>query len=175
MNYLAFLLIFCLATFNKPTAPETVPPAAPAANWTDVSTTTSLLRQLNLYRQQAGLPPLVLSETACRAARLQAVYNLTHRTHGHYHPYYPTPRQRLSAVGHEFQKANGFLSYGYENCVRFRGMRPDRLTSIEAQILRAYKLSPKHNALLLDPHPTKVGIATIYDGDELQNSMVFCI
>ncbi|MDF7814738.1 CAP domain-containing protein [Hymenobacter sp. YC55] len=174
MNYLALLLLLWVVPFTNTTGSK-VTTAAPAVSVTDLRTTPNLLRQLNDYRQHAGLPPLVLSETACRAARMQAVYNITHRTHGHYHPYYPTPRQRLAAVGHEFEKANGFMSYGFENCVRFRGMRPDKLRSIETQILRAYILSPKHNAALLDPNPTKVGIATIYDGDELQNSMVFCI
>ncbi|WP_375437875.1 CAP domain-containing protein [uncultured Hymenobacter sp.] len=175
MNYLVFLLVVFLVVPTKSVTPKALVPAASVINLRDLKTTVSLLQQLNMYRQQAGLPPLALSATACRAARLQAVYNLTHHTHGHYHPDYPTPRLRLAAVGHEFQKANGFLSYGYENCVRFRGMRSDKLTSIEAQILRAYRESPKHNSVLLDPHPTKVGIATIYDGNELQNSMVFCI
>ncbi|HEX8424798.1 CAP domain-containing protein [Hymenobacter sp.] len=174
MNFFALLLLLLITTGNA-TAPETPAAIVPAATWTDLSTTPSLLQQLNMYRQRAGLPPLVLSETACRAARLQAVYNLTHRTHGHYNPQYATPLQRLAAVGHEFQRTNGYISYGYENCVRFRGMKARNLTSIEAQIMQAYKHSPKHNAALLDPHPTKVGIATIYDGDELQNSMVFCI
>lgn len=175
MKFLACLLFSCFTVISKAAAPALAASAAPAVNWTDVRTTPTLLQQLNSYRLRAGLRPLVLSETACRAARLQAIYNITHRTHGHFHPQYATPRQRLAAVGHQFEKASGFVSYGFENCVRFRGMRSSNLRSIEAQILRAYQHSPKHNAALLDPNPTKVGIATVYDGDELQNSMVFCI
>ncbi|UPL47762.1 CAP domain-containing protein [Hymenobacter sublimis] len=175
MNYVYVLLLTCFTSLSNVVGSGHRETAAPVQQWADVDTARELLRQCNAYRQRAGLPPLVLSETACRAARLQAIYNLTHRTHGHYHPLYPTPRERLAAVGHRFEKASGFISYGYENCVRFRGMRPGNLRSIEGQILRAYQNSPKHNATLLDPHPTKVGIATIYDGDELQNSMVFCI
>jgi uncharacterized protein YkwD len=175
MKSVCFGLLIGWAALGSAAAPEPWSAVAPVQRWAEVATTTELLRQCNAYRQQAGLPPLVLSETACRAARLQAVYNLTHHTHGHYHPQYATPRQRLTAVGHQFERANGFLSYGYENCVRFRGMRPAHLNRIEAQILRAYQASPKHNAVLLAPHPTKVGIATVYDGDEVQNSMVFCI
>jgi uncharacterized protein YkwD len=173
MKFLALLALCCLSTFSQATAP--IAPLPNVVRWSKVSTTSTLLHQLNAYRRQAGLPPLMLSETACRAARLQATYNLTHRTHGHYNPQYATPRERLVAVGHQFEKTAGYISYGYENCVRFRGMHPNDLRSIEAQIMRAYQHSPKHNATLLDPHPTKVGIATIYDGNEIQNSMVFCI
>lgn len=169
-------LLLSFTSLHPAVAPCSVAAVIPSpSSLAEVNTTPNLLRYLNLYRQQAGLPPLVLSKTACLAARLQATYNLTHRTHGHFHPQYATPRQRLTAVGHAFEHANGFSSYGYENCVRFRGMRPANLTGIEGQILRAYKTSPKHQAALLDPHATKVGMATIYDGDELQNSMVFCI
>jgi len=175
MKYLPFLAVFCSINFSSAVAPGLPALGAPSVKLTSLSTTASLLQQLNSYRRQAGLPPLVLSETACRAARLQAEYNLTHRTHGHYHPLYPTPRQRLAAVGHQFEKASGYVSYGFENCVRFRGMRATNLRNIETQILRAYQQSPKHNAALLDRNPTKVGIATVYDGDELQNSIVFCI
>lgn len=169
-------LLLSLTSLQYAAAPGSFAAAVSnSSTWAEVDTTPALLRQLNLYRRQAGLPPLMLSKTACLAARLQASYNLTHRTHGHYHPQYATPRQRLTAVGHAFEHANGYVSYGYENCVRFRGLRPANLTGIEGQILRAYKMSPKHQAALLDPNATKVGIATVYDGDELQNSMVFCI
>ena len=169
-------LLLSLTSLHHVAAPRSFAATVPSpSSWAEVDTTPTLLRHLNLYRRQAGLPPLVLSRTACLAARLQATYNLTHRTHGHYNPQYPSPRQRLAAVGHAFEHANGFVSYGYENCVRFRGLRPANLTGIEAQILRAYKTSPKHHAALLDPNATKVGMATLYDGDELQNSMVFCI
>lgn len=169
-------LLLSLTSLHHAVAPRSFAAAVPTSSpWTAVDTTPTLLRYLNQYRRQAGLPPLVISKTACLAARLQATYNLTHRTHGHYNPRYATPRQRLAAVGHTFEHANGFVSYGYENCVRFRGLRPANLAGIEGQILRAYKTSPKHQAALLDPHATKVGMATLYDGDELQNSMVFCI
>ncbi|QJX47303.1 CAP domain-containing protein [Hymenobacter taeanensis] len=172
MKFLPLLVLVLFSTLTQASAPALT---ATRAAWTDVRATSTLLQQLNSYRRRSGLPPLVLSETACRAARLQAAYNLTHHTHGHYHPQYATPRERLMAVGHHFEKASGFVSYGFENCVRFRGMRAKDLRSIEEQILRAYQQSPKHNAALLDPNPTKVGIATLYDGDELQNSIVFCI
>jgi uncharacterized protein YkwD len=172
MKFLPLLVLSLFSTLTQASAPA---PATSRAAWIDVRTTPTLLQQLNSYRRQAGLPPLVLSETACRAARLQATYNLTNHTHGHYNPQYPTPRARLMAVGHRFEKTAGFVSYGFENCVRFRGMRTKDLHSIEDQILRAYQHSPKHNAAMLDPTPTKVGIATVYDGNELQNSIVFCI
>ena len=170
MKFLPLFVLCLLSTFTQASAPVT-----PRVAWTDVRTTPTLLQQINSYRRQAGLPPLVLSETACRAARLQASYNLANHTHGHYHPQYANPRARLLAVGHRFEKTAGYVSYGFENCVRFRGMRIKDLRSIEDQILRAYQHSPKHNAALLDPTATKVGIATLYDGDELQNSVVFCI
>jgi len=144
MKVLGVSLLLHLAVHYSVAAPTKAGTATRGLSLQEVRTTPELLRQLNSYRQRAGLSPLVLSETACQAARLQAFYNLAHRTHGHYHPQYATPRQRLAAVGHQFEPANGYLSYGYENCVRFQGMRPANLNGIETEILRAYMRSPKH-------------------------------
>ncbi|UOQ77775.1 CAP domain-containing protein [Hymenobacter sp. 5516J-16] len=89
MNYVYVLLLTCFTSLSNVVGSGHRETAAPVQQWADVDTARELLRQCNAYRQRAGLPPLVLSETACRAARLQAIYNLTHRTHGHYHPLYP--------------------------------------------------------------------------------------
>ena len=141
----------------------------------DLPLSAQLLRKLNEYRALHGLGTLELDPTACQAARMQAVYNLTHYTHGHTNPQYPTSADRLRACGHHYQRNEGHITYAREVCVRMQQVVVQHLPRMDALILESYQESPHHNEALLDPNVRLVGIATIWDGWEMQNAMVLCI
>ncbi|QDA59016.1 CAP domain-containing protein [Hymenobacter jejuensis] len=167
---LAIFLLLCV-----PHTGGTLPSFRIAVAHKQVGDPQLLLQLLNQYRRSCGRSALQRSASADRAARLQAAYNLGHRTHGHFNPKYPRPSDRLAGVGHKYAETEELLRYTRENCIRMRGLTTQELASLEICVLNAYKGSPSHNAALLDKYPTKVGIASVYDGWEMQNTLVFCI
>jgi uncharacterized protein YkwD len=156
-------------------------PAAPSAaerplgRIRDVNNGDRLLAALNSYREQNGLPTLTLNSTATVTARMQARYNVMHRTHGHYNAEYPESKDQLKAAGHHYQPCLYYTEYNREVCVRLQKFTPRFLPVLDSMVLRAYQESPLHNEALLDPTVRRVGIATVWDGWELQNTMVLCI
>ncbi|SNC65149.1 hypothetical protein SAMN06265337_1225 [Hymenobacter gelipurpurascens] len=141
----------------------------------EVGSADKLLRQLNAYRESRGLPILRLSTTACRAARDQAVYNLTHAKHGHNQRGYASPRARLAAAGHRYEETRVLYSYSRGVNASFRGLSLQEKPDLETWILCTYRHSPAHNAALLDQYPSKLGVASVYRAGELQNTLIFCI
>lgn len=140
-----------------------------------INNTAHLLAELNRYRQQHGLRALVISPTATAAARLQASYNLEHHTHGHANPRYPEPADRLVAVGHQYEPTLYYTRYCREVCIQVERMTPRYLLGLDSLLMTNYKNSLHHNTSLLDAEVRKVGITTLYDGTELQNTIVLCI
>jgi len=163
-----------LPAVRKSTAPVKVA-AHSASDIRDIDNQELLLAELNLYRVRHGLKSLAWSPTASAAARLQALYNLTNHTHGHSNSQYPASTDRLKAVGHKYQPSLYFTEYNREVCVRVQKVTAHYVSVIDSLIMNGYQRSPSHNEALLDPEVRKVGIATVYDGWEVQNTMVLCI
>jgi uncharacterized protein YkwD len=167
------LALYLLLSVSHPGG--ALPSSCFAVGYKKVGNSELLLQRLNQYRRSYGLSPLQRSASADRAANLQATYNLVHRAHGHFNPSYPTPGARLAAVGHKYEKTEELLLYNRENCIRMRGLTAEEIANLDIYILNAYKGSRSHNTALLDKYPTKVGIASVHDGWEIQNTLLFCI
>lgn len=183
LAFLSGALLYGCAAPQVAVRPRTVSPTPPirpvarasAPTLHALNNTAHLLTELNHYRQLYGLRPLILSATATEAARLQASYNLEHHTHGHANPRYPKPADRLQAVGHHYEPTLYYTRYCREVCIQVERMTSRYLPGLDSLLMTNYKKSPSHNASLLDPEVRKAGIVTLYDGAELQNTIVLCI
>jgi uncharacterized protein YkwD len=125
---------------------------------------TEFIKLLNSYRKLNGVPTVKPHLDAQAAAKIQSDYLAsTFHTEGeeykyeitHFHPTYPHPQDRVNFI-------NPILSQNFavgENAAEFFRDSPVLPKEIAEQLFEQWKHSPGHNALMLEPGFSHIGIA----------------
>ena len=142
-------LLVLAAGCSSPAGPSDVE-AAPAASSSAASQLASLT---NAERQQAGLPALVVSSSLMRAAQLHAdqMASMGQMAHSLPGARYPEPKDRLAAVGYNWQAYAENVAYGQGN---------------PASAISSWMGSSGHRANILNCQSIAIGVglATKADG-----------
>lgn len=121
-----------------------------------------LLKLLNDYREENGLPILKYNPKLDEASKLQVMYTYSIRESTHSNEYYPKIGDRVEKVG--------FSNWTVVNeCSLYT---PLPKGDIEEGIIKQYQESPPHNSALLNENMKQIGFYTIYDGTNLYNVLV---
>lgn len=132
------------------------------------------LRLINEYRVSKNLGTLSYDEHLEKAAQIQCEYNYSvHNEGGHDNPTTNnrTVLNRVYQAG--YKPKTSYPDYVCkENCVVYFNIASNRLSSLEGNILTAYKSSDSHNRAMLISTIEKIGYYTIYDGKDVYNIIV---
>ncbi|WP_026461573.1 CAP domain-containing protein [Adhaeribacter aquaticus] len=175
MRRLFLLALILLSFFSTATAQYNKYPKSKNQN---------LLNYINQYRAAYGLPKVVYDDGLEEAARLQVLDNYIKKKFKkrgddvnklHQNARFPRIRDRVSAVGVATAGENCaeicYAKAGMNNQPLNRAISPFK--SLEQLMFTQYQRSPGHNAIILTPQYTRVGIHTIYDGKYVYNTVVF--
>ena len=111
---------------------------------------SSLLAETNVSRQDQALETLSLDSALVRAAQAKAQDMVTNNYWSHDTPNGETPWRFISDAGYKYQKAGENLAYGFSD---------------SQQILTAWLNSPEHRANVLNGSYTQVGFGIAHSSD----------
>jgi uncharacterized protein YkwD len=120
---------------------------------------------INAYRNENGVAPLKTNADAQKAALIQSDYlastlrfenNNVKATCGHIHPEFHGPQDRLNEVNPELAEQYGA---GENAAIFFNDDVNLDANLIAKQLFEQWKVSPKHNAAMLNASYTHFGIA----------------
>jgi uncharacterized protein YkwD len=144
---LVWLLVLA-AGCSSPAGPSGAEAATPAS----AGAASDLASLTNAERRQAGLPPLVVSQSLMRAAQLQAdqMASMGQMAHSLPGARYPEPQDRLAAVGYRWQAYAENVAYGQGS---------------PASAMSSWMGSSGHRANILNRGLTEIGAAVANGSD----------
>ena len=108
------------------------------------------LTQVNAFRTENGLKPLVLDDRLCHAAATQSKDQAVHSAIGHYGSDGSTPMQRAERAGYHAKIASENVASGQKSF---------------SDAMRSWEGSSGHRENLLRPEVTAIGVAMAKNGD----------